>query len=160
MEEGFDQGGYVAEPEVDEVPPEDPDGGDWSRQDRSEYVIHRENGEPFGRIESVEYNNGESIEFSYDENGGLSGVVDTASGTKMFKDEEGKWVMETAGGQKTYINGDISVNQETGAITATLDNGVIVTTQPSGRTSATRPDGSGIDQSIKQPAGGDKSGLK
>jgi YD repeat-containing protein len=117
--------------------------------DRSEYDIERVGGDPFGDIKSIDYQNGESVEFVYDDNGNLSGIVDTASDTRMLNTENG-WVFEDSNGNRIPVNGDVSVDSSNGTITAKLDNGTTITTHANGRTTATDKDGNLV--AVNNPA--------
>lgn len=108
--------------------------------DRTTYSITRAEGDPLGNPLHIDYENGESVEFVYDNNGVLQSVVDTSSGTRMINTEDG-WVLQNKKGERTPIDGEVSVDPATGAVVTKMNDGTTYRAEPDGRVVATNADG-------------------
>lgn len=133
-----DDGGDV----VYDLPPEPISSGPSADvlTDRSTYSITRAEGDPLGNPLHIDYENGESVEFVYDNNGGLQSVIDTTSGTRMINTEEG-WVLENKKGERTSIDGEVSVDPSTGAVVTKMNDGTTYRAEPDGRVIETNASG-------------------
>jgi YD repeat-containing protein len=124
--------------------------------ERSEYSITRPADGSSDHPLHIDYENGESVEFVWDNNG-LQSINDTSTNTRMINTEDG-WYMEDASGQRTKIDGTVSVDDATAAITIQYNDGSKTTIQPNGRVEKQDAEGNliavGVDQ---QP---DPSSLK
>jgi len=83
------------------------------------------------RLIAIDYLDGNSIEYKYDDEGNLKGVVDTASGMSIHLNSVG-WFKVRQDGSVTMIDGNISLNQLTGELTLNSTDGSIVITSPDG----------------------------
>jgi YD repeat-containing protein len=86
-----------------------------------------------GLLNSVEYMDGNSIEFGYDLDGALMAVTDTATGMKIWRVEK-QWMMTNLNGEVERIDGSLSVDQATGCVSCRLKNGREIRTNPDGST--------------------------
>lgn len=107
-----------------------------STTDRSQYTVDRPEGDPLGQPQSITFTDGNQVRFSYDDQGNLTGVNDTASGVTMQQTDHG-WLVTNKDGSYSYVQGEMSVDPQTGAIVMSMDNGYTVTTNPDGRTNIT-----------------------
>lgn len=100
--------------------------------DRSSYSITRPSDGSSDHPSHVDYDNGESVEFIYDNDGKLQSINDTSTNTRMINTDDG-WYMEDASGKRTKIDGTVSVDDTTAAITIQNNDGSSTTIQPNGR---------------------------
>jgi YD repeat-containing protein len=110
------------------------DGPTVELVDRTEYKVDRPEGDPLGQPQSITYDDGNQVRYSYDDDGELTGVHDTASGVTMTQMEDGQWVVSSPTGQQHVIDGDLSVDPTTGDLVASMNDGSTVTQHPDGRT--------------------------
>lgn len=135
-EGGEDNGDNPTPPSKDPVSPIVRAIDDEMPTDRSEYTIVRPEDDPFGNPLHIAYENGESVEFVYNNDGGLMSVIDTSSGTRMINTNDG-WFLEDQKGERTKIDGEVSVDSATGAVTTKLNDGKTIVANPDGRVVAT-----------------------
>ena len=83
------------------------------------------------RLIAIDYLNGDSIEYRYDDAGNLKGVVDTSCGVSIHMQSVG-WFKVLTDGSTSLIDGSLSVDQQSGALILTLHDGSRVITNPDG----------------------------
>lgn len=140
-----DNGDYFDD--SDEPPDRKPNPRPPEKTDRSSYLITRPADGSSNHPLHVDYGNGESVEFVWDNNGNLMSVIDTSSGTRMINTADG-WYMENARGERTKIDGTVSVDDSTAAITIQMNDGSKTTIQPDGRVLKQDADGNLVAVSV------------
>lgn len=101
-------------------------------KDNYELVRHNTN----GNIQGINYENGDKVEYKYDDTGKLMEVTDSSSGTTIRRVGADQWEIVSPDnlGQPVTFSGDIKIDQRTGAMTTRLADGRQITVNPDGRT--------------------------
>jgi YD repeat-containing protein len=106
---------------------------------RSEYRIVRNEGDPLGQPTSIQYRDGNSVNFEYDENGNLIKMTDTASGVSFT--QAGDNVVVSGNGQQTAVKGTMEVNPQDGSMIIKTEDGNTITFYPNGRSTTVDENG-------------------
>jgi YD repeat-containing protein len=109
--------------------------------DKESYELVRSS--PNGLIQGINYENGDKVEYKYDDTGKLMEVTDSSTGTTITRIGQDEWQINSPSnlGQPVTFKGDIQINQKTGAMTTTLSDGRQITVNPDGRSVERDADG-------------------